>query len=58
MVIGAAGGSKIIAAVAKVIVRVLTMNETIKQAIDAPNLFNQFVPNTTVYEEHTPKARF
>ncbi|KAI1722382.1 gamma-glutamyltranspeptidase domain-containing protein [Ditylenchus destructor] len=55
MVIGAAGGSKIIATVAKVIARVLTMNETIKQAIDAPNIYNQFVPNQTVYEEHTPK---
>uniref|UniRef100_A0AC34R2F3 Gamma-glutamyltranspeptidase n=1 Tax=Panagrolaimus sp. JU765 TaxID=591449 RepID=A0AC34R2F3_9BILA len=51
-VIGASGGSKIISAVSKPIVRVLCFNETIKQAIDAPSLHNQFTPDQTQYEDN------
>uniref|UniRef100_A0A7E4VBZ7 Gamma-glutamyltranspeptidase 1 n=1 Tax=Panagrellus redivivus TaxID=6233 RepID=A0A7E4VBZ7_PANRE len=54
MVIGASGGSKIISAVAKPIVRVLCFNETIKEAIDAPSLHNQFTPDITQYEPNIP----
>ncbi|KAE9549918.1 hypothetical protein FO519_006860 [Halicephalobus sp. NKZ332] len=55
MVIGASGGSKIISAVARPVVRVLCFNETIKQAIDAPALHNQFTPDETQYESDVPK---
>jgi len=54
-VIGASGGSKIISSLAKPIIRVLCFNETIKEAIDAPTLHNQFTPDTTQYEETVPK---
>ncbi|CAD5223806.1 unnamed protein product [Bursaphelenchus okinawaensis] len=55
MVIGASGGSKIISAVAKPVIRVLCFNETIKEAIDAPTLHNQYTPDITQYEETVPK---
>jgi gamma-glutamyltranspeptidase len=55
MVIGASGGSKIISAIAKPIIRVLCFNETIKQAVDAPTLHNQYTPDITQYEEAVPK---
>ncbi|VDM22579.1 unnamed protein product [Wuchereria bancrofti] len=55
MVAGASGGSKIISALAKPIVRVLFFNETIKEAIDAPTLHNQFTPDITQFEQTVPK---
>ncbi|KAI6210862.1 hypothetical protein M3Y96_00372900 [Aphelenchoides besseyi] len=55
MVMGASGGSKIISALAKPIIRVLCFNETIKQAVDAPTLHNQYTPDITQYEEAVPK---
>uniref|UniRef100_A0A0R3RPJ3 Gamma-glutamyltranspeptidase 1 n=1 Tax=Elaeophora elaphi TaxID=1147741 RepID=A0A0R3RPJ3_9BILA len=55
MVAGASGGSKIISALAKPVVRVLFFNETIKEAIDAPTLHNQFTPDITQFEEAVPK---
>lgn len=54
-VIGASGGSKIISAMAKPIIRMLCFNETIKEAIDAPTLHNQFTPDVTQFEETVPK---
>ncbi|KAI1714983.1 gamma-glutamyltranspeptidase domain-containing protein [Ditylenchus destructor] len=53
--IGASGGSKIISAMAKPIIRVLCFNETIKEAIDAPTLHNQFTPDITQFEDTVPK---
>ncbi|VDN52085.1 unnamed protein product [Dracunculus medinensis] len=55
MVIGASGGSKIISAIAKPVIRTLFFNETIKEAIDAPLLHNQFTPDFTQYENHVPQ---
>lgn len=55
MVIGASGGSKIISVIAKAVVRVSLFNETIKQAIDAPLLHNQFTPDITQFEEDVPQ---
>nr|AAD09400.1 gamma-glutamyl transpeptidase precursor [Brugia malayi] len=55
MVAGASGGSKIISALAKPIIRVLFFNETIKEAIDAPTLHNQFTPDITQFEQTVPK---
>uniref|UniRef100_A0A914IAS7 Uncharacterized protein n=1 Tax=Globodera rostochiensis TaxID=31243 RepID=A0A914IAS7_GLORO len=54
-VIGASGGSKIISAMAKPVIRVLCFNETIKEAIDAPTLHNQFTPDVTQFEETVPQ---
>ena len=56
MVIGASGGSKIISAMAKPTVRYLFFNETIKEAIDAPTLHNQFTPLKTQYERLVPEV--
>lgn len=58
MVIGASGGSKIISAIAKPVIRTLFFNETIKEAIDAPLLHNQFTPDFTQYENHVPQVIF
>uniref|UniRef100_A0A0N4ZWH7 Gamma-glutamyltranspeptidase 1 n=1 Tax=Parastrongyloides trichosuri TaxID=131310 RepID=A0A0N4ZWH7_PARTI len=55
MVIGASGGSKIISAMAKPILRNLIFGETIKQAIDAPTLHNQFTPDITQFEKPVPE---
>lgn len=48
--IGASGGAKIISGVAYVASRALWMNETIKEAMDAPRIYNQLVPNVVEYE--------
>ncbi|KAL5276837.1 hypothetical protein ACFFRR_002197 [Megaselia abdita] len=50
VVIGAAGGSKIISVVAQILMRILWLGEDIKQAIDAPRLYHQLVPNVLEYE--------
>ncbi|VDM42320.1 unnamed protein product [Toxocara canis] len=55
MVVGASGGSKIISAMAKPIVRTLFFNETIKEAIDAPTMHNQFTPDITQLEGDVPE---
>ncbi|VDP06474.1 unnamed protein product [Heligmosomoides polygyrus] len=55
MVIGGSGGSKIISAVAKAIVRPIIFGETIKQAIDSPMLHNQFTPDITQIDDSFPK---
>lgn len=56
MVIGASGGSKIISAISKPVVRTLFFNETIKESIDAPTLHNQFTPDITQYEATVPEV--
>lgn len=53
LVIGSAGGSKIITAVAQIIARVVWFGEDIKAAIDAPRIHHQLVPNMLVYENET-----
>ncbi|XP_037920418.1 glutathione hydrolase 1 proenzyme-like isoform X3 [Hermetia illucens] len=50
LVIGSAGGTKITTAVAMVIMRVLWFDQDIKQAIDAPRIHHQLVPNEIEYE--------
>lgn len=52
MIIGAAGGSKIISAIVEVMARVLWFNQDIKEAIDAPRFHHQLVPNILQYEEN------
>ncbi|KAG4075074.1 hypothetical protein HA402_008139 [Bradysia odoriphaga] len=50
IVIGAAGGAKIISSVVNALVRILWMGEDIKQAIDAPRLHHQLIPMILEYE--------
>lgn len=53
LVIGSAGGSKIITAVAQVIARVVWFGEDIKTAMDAPRIHHQLVPNVLAYENES-----
>lgn len=50
MVIGAAGGSKIISAVSIAIFRYLCCTNDIKEIIDAPRFHHQLIPNLLEYE--------
>lgn len=54
MVVGASGGSRIISAVAQVIIRALVFNQTVKEAVDSPRIHNQFAPFMTEYEDKVP----
>ncbi|KAI6193514.1 Gamma-glutamyltranspeptidase domain containing protein [Aphelenchoides besseyi] len=56
MVVGASGGSRIISAVAQTVIRTLLFNQTVKEAVDAPRIHNQFAPYVTEYEENIPKS--
>ncbi|KHJ97417.1 hypothetical protein OESDEN_02604 [Oesophagostomum dentatum] len=55
MVVGGTGGSKIISAVAKAIIRHLFFGETLKEAIDAPMLHHQFIPFYNMIDGEFPK---
>ncbi|KAF8383364.1 hypothetical protein PRIPAC_72506 [Pristionchus pacificus] len=55
VVIGTTGGSKIIQGVASVVVRSLLFNQTIKEAIDAPQIWNQMQPDHVQYEKDFPE---
>lgn len=55
MVVGASGGSYIISATAQAVIRTMLFNQTVKEAVDAPRLHNQFLPHVTQYEEPMPK---
>ncbi|XP_064618472.1 glutathione hydrolase 1 proenzyme-like [Lineus longissimus] len=50
LVIGASGGSKIISSVAYCSARALMFGETLKDAIDAARLHDQWVPNKIIYD--------
>lgn len=50
VVVGAAGGSKIISVVSQILMRILWFGQDIKQAIDAPRIYHQLVPNVLEYE--------
>ncbi|XP_067641141.1 scoloptoxin SSD14 isoform X2 [Eurosta solidaginis] len=50
LVVGAAGGSKIISGVVEVAARFLWFGQDIKSAIDAPRVHHQLVPNVLAYE--------
>ena len=55
--LGAAGGSLIISSTAYVLARLVALNETVKQAVDAPRLHNQLQPEYTVAETKMSKVR-
>ncbi|XP_037936271.1 scoloptoxin SSD14 [Teleopsis dalmanni] len=50
LVIGAAGGTKIISALVQILIRVLWFDENIKEAIDAARFHHQLIPNVLEYE--------
>uniref|UniRef100_A0A1I7X529 Gamma-glutamyltranspeptidase 1 n=1 Tax=Heterorhabditis bacteriophora TaxID=37862 RepID=A0A1I7X529_HETBA len=55
MVVGASGGSFIISATAQTVIRTLLFNQTVKEAVDAPRIHNQYLPHVTQYEHTIPK---
>lgn len=62
LVVGAAGGTKIITALVPLLVRMLWQSVDIKQAIDAPRFHHQMLPNVLQYEygilyEHLQRLR-
>ncbi|TKR89321.1 hypothetical protein L596_013446 [Steinernema carpocapsae] len=57
MVIGGSGGSMIISSVAQTVIRNLLFNQTVKEAVDAPRLHNQYLPYMTQYEESYPPMK-
>ncbi|XP_055915484.1 glutathione hydrolase 1 proenzyme-like [Eupeodes corollae] len=50
LVVGGAGGPKIISALVNILVRILWLGYDIKQAIDAPRFHHQLIPNFLEYE--------
>ncbi|KAM7347466.1 uncharacterized protein ACRADG_007032 [Cochliomyia hominivorax] len=50
LVIGAAGGSRIISTLVQILIRILWQEQNIKQAIDAPRFHHQLLPNILEYE--------
>ncbi|XP_015913696.1 scoloptoxin SSD14 isoform X2 [Parasteatoda tepidariorum] len=55
MVVGAAGGTRIITASAQGVIRTLWLSEDIKMATDAPRLHHQLFPNAVQYESGFPE---
>lgn len=50
LVVGAAGGTKIISALSPLLVRILWQEASIKAAIDASRIHHQMLPNVLLYE--------
>jgi gamma-glutamyltranspeptidase / glutathione hydrolase len=51
MIIGSPGGSAIVTTVAQVVVNVVDFKMTIQEAIDAPRIHHQWLPDRLMYEE-------
>ncbi|CAL1290940.1 unnamed protein product [Larinioides sclopetarius] len=54
MVVGGAGGTRIITASAMGVIRTLWLGENLKQATDAPRIHHQLFPNYIQYEDQFP----
>ena len=52
MVVGTPGGSRIPTAVLQVIVNVLDHKMTLQEAVDAPRIHQQWMPDVTYYEHN------
>ena len=55
MVVGAAGGSRIISSSSYAALRTLLFKETVKEAIDAPRIHHQLYPEFVSYDEGFPE---
>ncbi|XP_016766953.1 glutathione hydrolase 1 proenzyme isoform X2 [Apis mellifera] len=55
MVIGASGGTKITTTVSQIIAKIIWMNQTVKEAVDAPRIHHQLFPPEMNYEYGVPK---
>lgn len=51
LILGSPGGSQIITSVLQVILNVIDFNMNIKQAVDAPRIHHQWLPDKIVYEK-------
>jgi len=56
LVVGARGGSRIPTAVAQVIVNVLDFGMNVQEAVDAPRVHDQWMPDTLMYEKRGLQA--
>ncbi|XP_066589447.1 scoloptoxin SSD14-like isoform X2 [Prorops nasuta] len=55
LLVGAAGGTKIITSITQIIARMLWMDQTIKEAVEAPRIHHQLIPKELAYEYGIPK---
>ncbi|KAH7957136.1 scoloptoxin SSD14 [Rhipicephalus sanguineus] len=52
LVIGASGGARIVSSAASVIHNIVRRDMSVEEAIEAPRLHHQLLPNVVVYERH------
>lgn len=50
MSIGASGGARIVTVIAQIMARTLFMKESLKSAMDAPRIYEQWMPNPTIHD--------
>ncbi|XP_050578689.1 scoloptoxin SSD14-like isoform X3 [Bombus affinis] len=55
MVVGASGGTRITTTVAQIMAKIIWMNQTVKEAVDAPRIHHQLIPPNVSYEYGVPK---
>ncbi|XP_071855674.1 scoloptoxin SSD14 isoform X1 [Bombus fervidus] len=55
MVVGASGGTRITTTVSQIMAKIIWMNQTVKEAVDAPRIHHQLVPPNVSYEYGVPK---
>ena len=56
IVLGARGGSRIPTSVAQIISNVIDYGMTIQEAVDAPRVHHQWIPDTLLYEKRALQA--
>ncbi|XP_043528062.1 scoloptoxin SSD14-like isoform X2 [Frieseomelitta varia] len=55
MVVGASGGTKITTTVSQIMAKIMWMDQTVKEAVDAPRIHHQLFPAELAYEYGVPK---
>jgi len=51
LVVGARGGSRIPTSLAQIIANVIDFGMTVQEAVDAPRVHHQWIPDTLIYEK-------